>query len=358
MSTTPSPPGLLGQDGPWQEFWQSSRSGKLAQSWIFIGPKGVGKATAAKAIMRELLSNTISAQADEVSAVPSAGLFGDIAPPPPKPVENVHSPDHPLYRRVEAGVHPDTLVIQLPKPGETAKPVTELNVDRLRLVGEFLRSTPAEGSWRIVLIDDADCMNKNAANALLKILEEPPPRSIIILIAATLGFFPPTIRSRCRVLRFAPLSSKVFTSLLIQHHPALRPPQIELLTHLAGSSIGQAEQIIKAEGLELYDQCWQFLTTLATAGKGTDFNSWHGLADKIDQAGNTGGQIFSTVLQDIVHPFSPRAQDPIVSALLARYSPDFWLQCLADWQELAAQQEFLYLDRKQAWLNLMTRFAA
>ena len=350
---------LLGHDQPVAQFWQAYSGGKMAQSWIFCGPKGVGKASFAMHAIRELLSGTASAQASPQSVeAPSAGLFGAMveSPAPTVTLQSVHDPEHPLYRRIEARTHPDFLLIDLPTVAENGKIPTELSVDRLRAVAEFLRGTPSEGSWRIVLIDDADTMNKNAANALLKILEEPPPKSLIILIAATLGFFPPTIRSRCRVLRFAPLTDNVMLPLLQRLYPTLSAPEQTLLLRLAQGSLGQAEQIIQAEGLALYPALLSCL--LAAAANQSDQGAWHNMAEKLDKAGETGMALFGRLIEDMLHPMPDAHADPRLAQVLQGFGRDFWLQFYADWQELVGKQQFLYLDTKQVWLNLMTRFAA
>ena len=111
------------------------------------------------------------------------------------------------------------------KLGPKGKLRTEIVVDTVRAAPEFLHLTPAEGGWRVVVVDGAETMNRNAANALLKVLEEPPNRAVLILTCAAPGRLPPTVRSRCRLLRLSPLGAADMRGLL----PALLPQLVSML---------------------------------------------------------------------------------------------------------------------------------
>lgn len=171
-----------------------ARSGKLAHGWIFSGPRGIGKATLAYRFARMLLSGNTDMN------LPA---------------------DHPVFRRVAMGSHTDLLVVEPvfdAKKGESAR---EISVSQAREISQFLSLTPGEGQWRVVIIDTADELNASSANAVLKILEEPPPQAILILISHNPGRLLPTIRSRCRLLRLkAPDESSFYETM---HRQARTP---------------------------------------------------------------------------------------------------------------------------------------
>jgi DNA polymerase-3 subunit delta' len=124
---------------------------------------------------------------------------------------------------------------------------SEIVIDTVHEVGKFLRLTPGEGGWRVVIVDSAEDMNRNAANALLKLLEEPPKRAILLLVSHAPGRLLPTIRSRCRSLNLAPLAEEDVAALLETHAPELAPRDRTKIARLAEGSIGQA-LTLAAEG--------------------------------------------------------------------------------------------------------------
>ena len=141
----------------------------------------------------------------------------------------------------------------------------------------FLRLTPAEGGWRVVIVDGADEMNRNAANALLKILEEPPRRALLLLVAHSPGRLLPTIRSRCRRFPLAPLPPAIVRRLLRRYRPDLPEGQADALTALAGGSIGRALDLAAAGGVELYEA----VLALLSRDGGIDPAALHAFADRL-----------------------------------------------------------------------------
>src|ERR1700688_1149105 len=119
------------------------------------------------------------------------------------------SPESGVFRRVAAGGHADLLTVERAYDPHRRRLRGEIVVDDTRAIGTFLRLTPAEGGWRVVIVDGADEMNRNAANALLKILEEPPQQALLLLVAHSPGRLLPTIRSRCRRFPLAPLPAAI-----------------------------------------------------------------------------------------------------------------------------------------------------
>jgi DNA polymerase-3 subunit delta' len=178
-----------GQTGPEQALLEAFRSGKLHHAWLLTGPEGIGKATLAYRFARFLLANPDP-------TLPAAQRATDLSVPA----------DHPVVGQVARMSHQDMNVIRrgLTKDGKSLR--AEIAVEDVRDGLGIFRVTAGAGGWRVVIVDAADDLNRASANALLKMLEEPPQRAIFLLIAHQPGSLLPTIRSRCRVLRIPPLS--------------------------------------------------------------------------------------------------------------------------------------------------------
>ena len=160
-------------------------------------------------------------------------------------------PDSGTFRRVASGGHADLLTVERAYDPRRRRLRSEIVVDDAREIAAFLRLTPAEGGWRVVVVDGADEMNRNAANSLLKILEEPPRDALLLLVAHSPGRLLPTIRSRCRRFPLAPLPAAIVRRLLAQYRPDLPEHQAEALTALSAGSIGRALDLAAAGGVEI-----------------------------------------------------------------------------------------------------------
>ncbi|HYB55310.1 MAG TPA: DNA polymerase III subunit delta', partial [Alphaproteobacteria bacterium] len=158
-------PDLFGQEEAEAALLEAFRGKRLAHAWILSGPRGIGKATLAYRFARFMLAHGAKAE--------SGGLFGPATPPESLAL----SPDHPVFRRVASGGHADLLTLERRFDEDRRRFKSEISVEEAREVADFLHLTPAEGGWRIVVIDGAEEMNRNAANAVLKIVEEPPPNA-------------------------------------------------------------------------------------------------------------------------------------------------------------------------------------
>jgi DNA polymerase-3 subunit delta' len=258
-------PALLGQAAAETALLMAWNSGRLPHAWLLAGPRGIGKATLAFRFARFVL------------AQPPSGAGGLLLGAPPPPASLVLGSDHPVFRRVAAGGHADLMVLE---PGmihpETGKETLEIVVPHVRRAIEFLSLTPAEGGWRIVIVDHAEDMNASAENALLKILEEPHARSLLLLVSHAPGRLLPTIRSRCRRLDMPALPPDVLATLLAREAPELDAGQRAAIAGLAGGSIGHARELVAAEGLDLYDAL--LVTVGARAGAG---EALHALAERV-----------------------------------------------------------------------------
>ncbi|WP_333713743.1 DNA polymerase III subunit delta' [Yoonia sp.] len=221
---------LYGQDRAQADFVDAFASGRLHSGWLITGPRGVGKATLAWKIATFLLTD------------PQVGLFGD----PTLAVD----PDHPEARLVQSGAHPRLSVIrrQLDDKGEKLR--AEITVDAVRGLKKFFHLSATDGGRRVVIVDAADELNRNAANAILKELEEPPARTTLLLIAHQPSRLLPTIRSRCRELRCQRLGADDLQRALAQagHHV----DHAESLAALAAGSAGDAIRLLQHDGLALY----------------------------------------------------------------------------------------------------------
>ncbi|MER8765765.1 MULTISPECIES: DNA polymerase III subunit delta' [unclassified Mesorhizobium] len=209
------------------------RSGKLPHALIFAGPVGIGKATLAFHLAHHLLKHPAFEQAPESLAVPD--------------------PASSLFRQIATGAHPSVLHLTRPANDKTKSFKTVVTVDEIRKVSHFLSLTSHDGSYRVVIVDPADDMNTNAANALLKNLEEPPARTLFILIVHAPGSLLPTIRSRCQMVRLAPLDAESLMTVLegIEPPPPEDPGARAALAERAGGSARNAILLTQYGGLEI-----------------------------------------------------------------------------------------------------------
>ncbi len=188
---------LVGHAGPSAAFLGALNGGSLHHAWLLAGPEGVGKARFAHTVAARVLADASG------DALPGAAL--DI------------SDDHPTRRLIDAGAHPDLRVLgRLTKVGDTGQETTarSITIEQVRSLQPMFATTPALGPRRVVVIDAIDDLERGGANALLKNLEEPPAGTIFLLVSHAPGRLLPTIRSRCRQLRFGGLSDEEMRDVL------------------------------------------------------------------------------------------------------------------------------------------------
>lgn len=213
---------IVGHDRAIEAFLSAWATGRLHHAWLLAGPRGVGKATFARAAATRVLAE---------AAGPPLGLVGLDTPQ-----------DHHIARLLVAGSHPDfRLLERLERP--TGGLARNISVDQVRSLGDLLAVTPSMSAWRAIVIDAVDDLEASAANALLKMLEEPPPRTLFFLVSHAPGRLLPTIRSRCRRLDFPKLGDDAMTSLLSRSLPETNTAEIERLIEFANGSIGRALEI-------------------------------------------------------------------------------------------------------------------
>ncbi|HEY0629493.1 MAG TPA: AAA family ATPase [Sphingomicrobium sp.] len=214
---------IIGQDRAVEAFASAWQAGRLHHAWLLAGPKGVGKASFANAAATRVLAE-------------AAG--------PPVELPGLETPaDHPMARLLAAGSHPDfRLLERLERP--TGGFARNISVDQVRSLGDLLAVTPSMSPWRAIVIDAADDLEASAANALLKMLEEPPANTLFFLVSHAPGRLLPTIRSRCRRLDFHRLSDDAMTSLLSRSLPN---ENLAPLIEFADGSIGKALAIAELD---------------------------------------------------------------------------------------------------------------
>jgi DNA polymerase III subunit delta' len=341
---TPAPrenPLLIGHAAAEAALLKAQRSGRMPHAWLFAGPRGVGKATLAFRFARHLLAD--DGDAGMLFAAPPTSLALD--------------PSHPAFRRVASGGHPDLLVVERSVDPRSKRLRKEIVVEDTRAVAEFLHLTPAAGRWRIVILDDADLMNRNAANALLKILEEPPRQAVLLLLSDNPGRLLPTIRSRCRRLGLKPLSPAEVREALGRLRPDLPADGVAALTRLAEGSIGRALDLAAADGLSIYSSLLNMISRLPRL----NYEELHGLAERFGRGEGEGFRLIAELLPAAVARLvaiaGGRREEalPEEQAAAGRLGGGRGLEhWVAVWEKLThlfAQADGLNLDRKQVVLN-------
>ena len=313
---------LLGHPEAEAAMLAAMRSGRMHHAWLITGPEGIGKATLAFRFARRLLAG-----------VPDGH---DLSLPP----------THPVFHRVAAGTHADLLTIEREWDEKRKRMRGEIVIDTVRKVPEFLHLTPAEGGWRVVVIDGAEHLNRNAANAVLKMLEEPPPRAVLLLACAAPGRLLPTIRSRCRRLILQPLGGADMDAALAEYLPDRPPAERVRLAGIAAGSPGRALLLAEEQGLALAAIATEVLAGLPDIRPLRAFE----IAEKLGGRGEDSFTPFMTLLCDGLADIVRRA---------ARGTPERLLQLrpLAEWANMwqslthiLDETERLNLDRRQALL--------
>jgi DNA polymerase III subunit delta' len=231
-------PILLGHGDAEATMLDALRAGRMHHAWLITGPEGVGKATLAYRFARRLLAG--------------------------RPTEDslALDPTDPVFRRVAAASHADLLTIERAYDEKRKRMKTQIAIDDVRKINGFMSLTPAEGGWRVVIVDGAEELNQNSANALLKVLEEPPPRAVLLLVCSAAGRLLPTIRSRCRRLRLSPLAENPMAQLLSDYLPTLNPDDRGRLITLAEGSPGRAIMLAEDKGLAVAAMVDKLLTEM------------------------------------------------------------------------------------------------
>jgi len=252
---------LFGHGDAERVLLDAYKSGRIPHAWLIGGPPGIGKATLAFRIARFVLAHP---DPSAVKVQKAASLAVD--------------PNHPVARRVASQAQGDLLVLERSINEQTGKLYTVIRVDDVRRTAPFFGSTAGEGGWRIAIVDAVDDLQREGANALLKVLEEPPQRSLLLLISHAPGRELPTIRSRCRVISLRPLSSEDVARAAAE---AVAEPsdaaEIVAAAQAAEGSVRRALALLGADALDLRSRTITLLDRLPAL----DHRALHVLGDRL-----------------------------------------------------------------------------
>lgn len=344
---------LFGQQEAEAALLAAWGSGRMPHAWLLEGPRGVGKATLAFRFARFVLSG---------GGGNGGGLFGDAGASLEIPASS------PLFQRVAALGHSDLRYVRRSLNTKSRPPRwrNEIVVEDVRDMGAFLRLTAGEGGWRIVIIDSADEMNRNAANAALKAIEEPPARALILLVSHAPGRLLPTIRSRCRHLPLRALDTETIKRVARRHLPDLPDDDMDELARLADGSAGRALEIADHGGVELHRE----MLAMLQGYPDIDAMALERLSDRFSRAGSEAGfRVFGEMLTGLLGRLCRDAragrkgnggdpEAPVARRMADSASLDRWLEVWEKTGELFARAEGAKLDRKQVVVDAVLTLAA
>jgi DNA polymerase-3 subunit delta' len=325
-------PAVIGHAEAQGELLSAYRSGRLAHAWLIAGPEGIGKATFAWAFARFVLSHPDP-------AAPEVAAARDLTTPEA----------HPAARNLAALAHPDFAVLRRAWNPKSKGFYGEIRVDDVREAQGVFRLAPAFGGWRILLVDAADDLNRAGANALLKTIEEPPDRSLALIVAHRPGRLPPTIRSRCRRLALEPLEASEIEAIV----RAQGPPWSELpaaavagAAARAGGSAREALRRLDPEAAPLT----ALIDAVVTKLPGVDWAAALRLTDRF--AGGAGAEAHERFVLAVYDWLAARARASGEPARLTTIA-ELWARL----RGAAREAEALNLDRKIHALALLQEIA-
>ena len=308
---------LEGHEAAETAFEATRDRGRLHHAWMLTGPEGVGKATFAYRAARRLLG---------APAWRGGGVLGA-------------DPGHPVCRQIMAHAHPDLLVLE--RMGDDGKLRKSIPVDEARRLSEFFSKSPASSPHRVVIIDAADDLNANAANAVLKTLEEPPAHGVILMVSHAPGRILPTIRSRCRRLAFAGLSETAVAGFVAARTDA--NPEVALrLARMSGGAPGRALALYAGGAIGLDDAARAIMLSLP----GVDETALLALADRF--RGGEGANQFSLLLERLADRVHRQVQ---AAAAERRGGLDRWAAAWETLQRLPREVDAVNLDRSDAFFS-------
>ena len=315
---------LVGQEAAEAAFEDALARGRLHHAWLISGPQGLGKATFAFRIARRLLG---------AAPDPRHGLMGA-------------SPGDPVSRLVAQDAHPDLMVID--RTDSEGKVRREILVEEVRRLNEFFSKSPASAPYRVAIVDAADDLNRNAANALLKTLEEPPTRGVILLVCHAPGRLIRTIRSRCRTLKLAPLPEAAVAD-FVSHRTDADPESALRLARMSGGAPGRAWALLSEGALEMDDAARALLNGLPELDRTLALS----LTERF--RGGEGARSFALLTERLaarVHDLVLRRAEEGIGGL------DAWAEAWSALDRLPREVEALNLDRGDALFTALADLRA
>ena len=308
---------LDGMEAQAEAFEAALARGRLHHAWLLTGPEGAGKASFAYRVARRLLG---------AAPAPSYGPLGS-------------SPEDHVSRMIAARSHPDFLVLE--RMGEDGKVRRNIPVEEARRLPDFFAKSPSIASYRVAIIDAADDMNVNAANAVLKTLEEPPPNGVLLLVGHAPGRLLATIRSRCRTLSFAPWSKDRLADFLVAREGLDRDDAMRLAAMAQGAP-GRALSLHAAGALEMDAAAGLVIDQLVHADEAKLVSRADGFR------GGEGAERFALLMERLAE----RARGVALSGVaLPRAAA--WAEAWEKLLHLSAETEALNLDRADAFWSAL-----
>jgi len=320
---------LIGQEAAEHALLDAYRSGRIHHAWLLGGPEGIGKATLAYRMAKFVLAHP-----DPVRAQSARDL--------------ATSPALPAVRQIVSRSHVDLAVLRRLPNEKTKGFFSNIRVDDVRNVVRFLGSTAGAGGWRIAVIDSAEDLAREGANALLKVLEEPAPRTLFLIVSHQPARLLPTIRSRCRLLTLAPLGDNDVVAAARTARPDLSADAIAAGAALAQGSVRRALVLADGEGVALHGALRELLSRLPRI----DVAAAHALADRCaNRAGDANFALLLDFLDEWLHErlLAERSQP---AHRLAR-----WAEVWEKAREAARDVETYNLDRKPFVLSTLSMLA-
>ncbi len=309
---------------------KSYRGGNLHHALLLEGPEGIGKATLAYRFANHILKHKDPASAPDVIADPD--------------------PDAAISRQLSGGASHHLLHLARPVDVKTGRVKSAITVEEVRRAGHFLAQTSGTGNWRIVVIDPADDMNRSAANAILKILEEPPRKTVFLVLSHAPGKLLPTIRSRCMPIRLAPLDdADMLRGLeLLDLTVHQDPEMLATVLHHAKGSLSNALLLLRYGGLEIAEAFEQILLD----GPAKSRAAIHKLAETLTAKDRdmAFGFFIDYATNRVMGMARQAAQNGDLSAA------EHWASLSSQLQENLAIADGYNLDRKQTIISLISSF--
>lgn len=333
---------VFGHDEAAAEFESALKSGRLHHAWLLVGAEGIGKATLAYRFARTVLAHAEGRE--EWKDVPASD---------------------PVFRKVSGLAHPNLLLIRRSWIEKTKRYSQWIGVDEVRRLRAFLGNTAGEGDWRVVIVDRADELNQNAANALLKALEEPPPRTLFLLVSTAEGRLPVTIRSRTRVLRVSSLAeeplAKAVRAALDRDGVKAGAKALELALGLSQGSVRRALELVSNKGIELYNEIVETFAALPDL----DGGALHKQAERLSGPNNTERlELYLALLLGVIERLirftatgegAPEAEQKLAKRLVSLENLALWADAWEGIAEARTETFALNLDRTLLVLNTWFR---